>query len=162
MKCLNCNKTIPDGAKRCLHCEADQSDMADLTRKDMEGGVEALEQIMPGALDELGTVAEGFETAQDFANAIFVGGCPVCDSTDVGTFDEVAGIEDPTVARCFGCGHIWCTECLQPLVKPDAKCGHWAVCEVCGEEDECGFVGDATECPDVAAWIAQQSSQKRE
>lgn len=155
-QCFNCRKPIPKGAKRCLHCEADQKDMGELTHDDMQTAAETLGQVMPGALEQLAEMAVGFNTAEDFANAIFVGGCPACDSAEVGSFDEVKGVEDPTVARCFSCGHIWCTECLQPLEKPGTKCGHWVVCEACGEEDECEFMGDPTECPDVEAWIIEQ------
>jgi hypothetical protein len=106
MECSNCNKPIPEGANRCLYCESDQGEMADLTHEEMEAAATVLQQVMPGGLEQIRAMAGNFETAEDFANAIFVGACPACDSTDVGTFGEVAGIEDPTVARCFACGHL--------------------------------------------------------
>jgi hypothetical protein len=83
-QCFNCGKPVPKGAKRCLHCEADLTDMADLTAEDMDAATEALEQAMPGGLEALRAMAEGFDTAEDFANAIFVGACPACDFTVVG------------------------------------------------------------------------------
>lgn len=157
MKCFNCNKAVPDDATCCLHCEADLREMADLPDADMEAAAGAIEQVMPGGMDQLREMAESFDTAEDFANAIFVGGCPVCESTDVGTFAEVVEIQDPTVARCFACGHLWCTECRQPLSAPDAMCGHWAVCDKCGEEEDCAYLFDVGECPEVAMWIAKQA-----
>ncbi len=156
MQCFNCAKPVPKGAKRCLHCEADLSDMADLTAEDMHAAAKALEQALPGGLEALRAMAEGFDTAEDFANAIFVGTCPACDCAEVGTFEEVARIEDPTVARCFGCGHMWCTECLQPVADPKVNCGHWAVCEACGKDEDCEFLGDCTECPEVKEWLEQR------
>jgi len=77
-QCFNCGKPIPKGARRCLHCEADQKGMGDLTREDMQAAAEALEQAVPGALEQLAQMAAGFNTAEAFANAIFVGCCPTC------------------------------------------------------------------------------------
>ena len=133
--------------------------MADVTDADMDEAARALDQVMPGGMDQLREMAESFDTAEDFANAIFVGACPVCQSADVGTFDEVVEIQDPTVARCFACGHLWCTECIQPLSVPDATCGHWAVCEKCGRDQDCPYVLDVIECPEVAMWITKQAQR---
>jgi len=155
MQCYNCKKTIPDGAKCCLHCEADQSNAPDLSQEEMEAAVALLEQAMPGTLDELRSMANQCSTAEEFANALFVGDCPSCKSNEVGTFEEVVGVENPTVARCFSCSHIWCTECYQPLKDPKTDCGHWTVCDICGKED-CEFLGASHECPKVAAWIEEQ------
>jgi hypothetical protein len=154
MECFNCGKTIPDGAKRCQYCESDLNTQIEMTPEVVEAASDALEQVMPGGMDHLREMAQKYDTAEEFANAIFVGACPSCESADVGTFEEVKGVEDPTVARCFACDHIWCTECIGPLDDPKKNCGHWAVCDACGKEADCPYLGNSCGCPKIAGWLA--------
>ncbi|MBN1674882.1 MAG: hypothetical protein JXR37_27810 [Kiritimatiellae bacterium] len=157
MKCFNCGKNVPDGATACKYCEADLRQMDGLAPEALE---QALKHIPADAMAEMRKMAEQYDTAEDFANAIFVGDCPKCGSEQVGTFEEVAGIEDPTIARCFACGHMWCAECGEPIADPNTRCGHWLVCEKCGKEEDCPYIGDPFECGKLAAWLEQAARRR--
>lgn len=160
MKCFNCGAAVPDHAVRCLKCEADLSDAADLTPEGLRAVEAALEEAAPGMLDRLREMAFSFDTAEDFVNAIFVGACPDCGDEDVGTFEGVKGIEDPTIARCYSCGHVWCGECRSRIENPKVRCGHWDVCDACPDQEECPFLGDAAECPEVSGWLSERTSRE--
>ncbi|OGV83555.1 MAG: hypothetical protein A3K19_19805 [Lentisphaerae bacterium RIFOXYB12_FULL_65_16] len=153
MKCYNCRKQVPDGADFCKHCEADLRTQDDVPHEEV---ARVLAQMDPAVLAEMQHLAESCETAEEFVNAIFVGACPKCESENVGSFEEVVDVEDPTVARCFDCGHCWCTECDRPVEDPKVSCGHWAVCEECGKDDECPYLMEATSCPKIRKWLKKQ------
>jgi hypothetical protein len=120
MRCWNCNKKLPKGAKACQFCEAP------VQAKPTKGEVELVREVMEG-LDEEAHEAflEAFRnsnTAEEFVNAIMVGPCPRCGSSDVDHCDNDPEINDITVGRCFQCGQLWCTECEQVFKKDQVKC----------------------------------------
>jgi hypothetical protein len=127
MKCWNCGKKIPDDAIVCRFCEAKVNDEPSQSEKDI--ALNILGQIPPEALEELRAACEGSETAEDFADRIFVGDCPACGSEDTGNCESDPEIEGLLVGRCYECGQLWCTECGQLLTRDSPSC-------VCWDEDE--------------------------
>ena len=97
MKCRNCLKEIPDGAKSCQYCEAKQDDTPLTSRREME---EMLDVTDPGLKTHLQILAASSETAEDFANAIMCPSCPACGSGRTETCGKVRGIENDEVGRC--------------------------------------------------------------
>ena len=89
-----------------------------------------LGQIPPEALEELRAAFEGSETAEEFADRIFVGDCPKCGSEETGNCEADPEIEDLLVGRRYRCGQLWCTECGQLLERDSPSCECWA------EEDD--------------------------
>jgi hypothetical protein len=154
MKCYNCRGQVPDGARFCKHCEADLSALPDVPQEEV---ARVLAQMDPDVLAEMQRLAASCDTAEEFVNAIFVGACPKCESENVGSFEEVVDVEDPTVARCFACGYCWCTECGRPIADPKVRCGHWNVCSECGKDEDCPHLMDATSCPKVRGWLNKQA-----
>jgi hypothetical protein len=127
MRCWNCGKKIPDTAKVCRFCEAAVEDEPTEPEKDLVRDL--LGQMPPEALKELGAAFENSETAEDFADRIFVGDCPKCGSEDTGNCDADPEIEELLVGRCYQCGQLWCTECRRLLERDSPSCECW-------EEDE--------------------------
>ncbi len=112
--------------------------------------------FMEGILDRFD--AEGEELSPDeeeFLRAVFVGDCPDCGSAKTVSGDEIEQIDDPTVGYCEECGLLWCVECGMQI-PAGSECGHWDVCEECGEEkDEFGDCGISPgECPFIMEWQA--------
>lgn len=133
MKCWNCQKEIPDEAKSCSYCERRQ----DREPVDPEAFKEALKSINtaePGFVDQLRAIAERYETAEDFANAILSGDCPACGSEETETCEDVLGIENIMVGRCVECGKIFCTECGQAF-ENDVVTISSSDCPSCGSSD---------------------------
>ena len=127
MRCWNCGKKVPNTAKVCLFCEAAVEAGPSESDKDLVRGL--LGQMPPEALDELRKAFENSETADDFADRIFVGNCPKCGSEDAGNCEADPEIEELLVGRCYGCGQLWCTECGRLLDRDSPTCECW-------EEDE--------------------------
>ena len=123
MRCWNCGKTIPDKAKACRFCEA--AVQPEPTDEEQAVAREMLDQMDPEAMQELQAALGESETAEEFVNRIFVGDCPKCGSTETGDCENDPEIGELLVGRCYQCGQLWCTECLQ-LLKPDAPhCECW-------------------------------------
>lgn len=152
MICLNCGKEVPDKARSCKHCESKIDHdfplkVEDLQKILLESG------LTPEMLEEMGHEARKHNSAQEYANAIFVGTCPKCGSENVSDCDEMDGVEDVTVGRCFDCGLFWCTECGYQLKKGEKHCPHWTACDGCKEEEDCPHIVDTTQCPRVRKWM---------
>jgi rubrerythrin len=147
MKCWNCGKTLPKGAKTCSYCENKQDDpSAELIRlqeklktnglspgerEEVENLVEELraviEQLDVNTREELQQLVKDSATAEEFAAAIFVGSCPKCESSETEDCEEVFEIENPLVGRCKKCSTLFCTECGQiyqddKITEADARC----------------------------------------
>ncbi len=69
----------------------------------------------------------------EFIAVNWVGSCVHCGSERTMDLCEVEGVENAAVGLCKDCGGLWCTECRAPIVTPDLECGHFAVCEECGQ-----------------------------
>ncbi len=157
MRCWNCGKKISDMAKVCRFCEATvDAEFAELMEEEKENVREILRQIpadlleelrepfdkyrreleshgavIPEELAELRAAFDTSETADTFADRIFVGDCPKCGSEDTGNCEADPEIEELLVGRCYQCGQLWCTECRR-LLEPNAP-----TCP-CWEEDDEG------------------------
>jgi hypothetical protein len=127
MHCWNCNRTLPETAKVCGHCEAPV--MEEPTVEEMEAAAAFLEQLPPETAAELQRAILDSDTADEFVNRIFVGNCPKCDSDNTGDCENDPEIAELLVGRCYDCGQLWCTEC-ERLLEPKA-----AVCK-CWDEEE--------------------------
>jgi hypothetical protein len=123
MRCFNCNREIPDTAKICGHCEAPVMEAP--TAEEMEAARALLEQLPPDVAAELEQTVRDSATADDFINRIFVGDCPKCDSTNTGNCEDDPEIAELLVGRCYECGQLWCTECLQLLEAKAPFCECW-------------------------------------
>jgi hypothetical protein len=123
MRCWNCGKKVPETAKVCGFCEAAVEAEPTESEKDLVRGI--LGQMPPEALDELGAAFEGCETAEDFADRIFVGDCPKCGSEDTGNCEADPEFEELLVGRCYQCGQLWCTECRRLLEQDSPSCECW-------------------------------------
>jgi hypothetical protein len=127
MRCENCDKEIPDKAKVCQFCEAAVE--AEPTENEKAFVRSLLDQLPPDALEELHSALETSNTAEGFADRIFVGDCPRCGSEDTGNCESDPEIGELLVGRCYDCGQLWCTECGRLLTRESPSCECW-------EEDE--------------------------
>ena len=85
-------------------------------------------------------------TNEQFITEVMIGRCPQCGSNQTKNCKNVKGIEDFTVGLCIKCGHLWCSECGNPLAH-NIHCNHWDICIKCNEVNEMGFcVIDLMEC----------------
>ncbi len=123
MRCWNCGKKVPDTAKVCGFCEAAVSGEPSAEEKDAVR--EILGQMPPEALEELRAAFDTNETADEFADRIFVGDCPKCGSEDTGNCEADPEIEELLVGRCYQCGQLWCTECRRLLERSAPVCECW-------------------------------------
>jgi hypothetical protein len=123
MRCWNCRKKIPDSAKVCKYCEAAVEDGP--TKEEMEAVGDLLAGMPPDVLDELREAMEDCDTAEDFADQIFVGDCPKCGSRKTGNCEADPEIDCILAGRCYECGHLWCTECGRVLTSEAPECPCW-------------------------------------
>jgi hypothetical protein len=153
MKCWNCDKEIPAGAKSCKFCEAKvKRDEPDISPKEAMSALQAA-GLTGEMLDEMKELARNAETAEEFADSIFIGNCPKCGSEEVANCEETSEIEDVTVARCFGCGLFWCSECGYEMKAGETECPHWKLCEACAEQEDCPYLMETDGCPKIAEWL---------
>jgi uncharacterized protein YbbK (DUF523 family) len=156
MNCWNCAKEIPDGASSCQFCEASQKDnpLAEiaaieqqLARPDLSDAerdrltkemqeiqdsvTDMLEMMNPDILEQMRHLAMKYDTADDFAAAIFIGDCPSCGSSETQDCETVAGIESCTVGRCKSCGVVFCSDC-QHVFADDKPTVAGPKCPSCG------------------------------
>jgi len=123
MHCQNCRKEIPTSAKVCLYCEATVEPAP--TDEEMEAARHILTQMPPDILADLQAAIRDSETCKAFVNSIFVGDCPACNSSKTGDCENDPEIEELLVGRCYDCGTLWCTECLQLLDAKAPECACW-------------------------------------
>lgn len=128
MRCWNCQKEIPQGAKACLHCEAPVQSMP--TEEELKHAKEALGQMPRDVLNELQNAFSQSQSAEEFVNLIMTGSCPRCGSSQTGDCENDPEINEILVARCYDCGQFWCTECGKLLERDALFCNCWL------EEDE--------------------------
>jgi len=128
MKCPNCRKEIPDGAKMCQFCEAPVE--AEPTPEELRAASKLLDQMDPEARKELEDIFRRSDTAEEFVNRIFVGDCPNCGSENTGDCEKDPEIDNLLVGRCYDCGLLWCTLCEKRLDRKKPYCECW------DEEDE--------------------------
>lgn len=123
MKCANCGKDIPDGAKMCQFCEARVE--PEPTPEEVQVVGEILEQMDPRTHRELEDAFRRSNTADEFVNRIFVGDCPNCAGENTGDCEDDPEIDNILVGRCFDCGQLWCTMCDRLLDKTHPYCECW-------------------------------------
>ena len=125
MKCMNCNREIPDDAKICRFCEAVVE--PEPTSEQVEIVQAMLAELPPEALAEFCAALAQSNTAEDFANHILVGPCPRCGSDQTGNVEHDPDIDDISIGRCYECGQLWCCLC-DKLLDPAAP-----FCRECDE-----------------------------
>jgi hypothetical protein len=135
MLCWNCNHEMPEAAKVCQHCEAALADSPfpddPAARQELEDFArDVLANMSPEDAAELRRAASRSQTADEFANSIFVGDCPKCGSSNTGDCENDPEIDCILAGRCYDCGQLWCTEC-ERLLDPKA-----AVCPCWDEDDD--------------------------
>jgi hypothetical protein len=123
MRCWNCGKKIPEDAKVCRFCEATVEDEPGEAEKDVVRDL--LAQMPPEAIEGLCAAFEGSNTAEEFADRIFVGNCPKCNSEETGNCEADPEIGELLVGRCYKCGQHWCTECGRLLERDSPSCECW-------------------------------------
>ena len=104
MRCWNCDKKIPDNATVCGFCEAAVE--GEPTEEEKDVVRDLLKQMPPEAMNELRAAFEGSETAEEFADRIFVGDCPKCGSEETGNCEGDPEIGELLVGRCYECGQL--------------------------------------------------------
>ncbi len=123
MKCWNCLKKLPKGAKACPFCEAAVED--EPSPDEIEAVKDILDQMPADMLGDLEALVADSDSAEDFVNRIFVGDCPKCNSSETGDCENDPEIDNLLVGRCYQCGHLWCTECERPLDPKSPDCTCW-------------------------------------
>jgi len=127
MRCLNCNRTIPQEAKVCAHCEAPITD--EPTAEELEAARDLIDQLPSDVASELRDICLDSATGEDFANRILVGNCPKCGSLNTSNCENDPDIGDLLVGRCYDCGQLWCTECDRMLEPKAPVCDCWTESE---------------------------------
>lgn len=123
MQCWNCQKDVPESAKRCQFCEADLTDAP--TEEEMDFMANLLDKMNPADVEAMMAEMAECETAEEFADRIFIGPCPKCESEKTGNCEKDPEIENVVVGRCMQCGYLWCSLCGKPLEKPTDECPCW-------------------------------------
>jgi hypothetical protein len=123
MRCSNCSRSIPDDALVCQYCEAVVAPPP--TREELDIARQVVEQLPPEALAELQEAIRSSETCDKFVNAIFIGPCPTCGSSNTGDCENDPEIENLLMARCYDCGQFWCSECETLLKSAKDVCACW-------------------------------------
>jgi hypothetical protein len=123
MKCWNCLKALPETAQACPFCEAAVED--EPTPEEMAAVQGLLNQMPSEALTELQALIEQSTTAQEFANAIFVGECPKCAGSETGDCESDPEIDNLLVGRCYQCGVLFCSDCHKLLDPKTPDCPCW-------------------------------------
>ncbi|MBN8461030.1 MAG: hypothetical protein J0M04_24635 [Verrucomicrobia bacterium] len=116
MKCCNCLKEIPDGARSCKYCEATQE-----TPKVNPGQLaQIMASIPPDDLTMLHETAMESDTMEDFLGMVLCGPCPKCGSEKTEDCADIKEYLNPFLGRCKECCALFCTECGCPF-DDDAK-----------------------------------------
>jgi hypothetical protein len=122
MRCWNCGKKLPAAAQVCEYCEAPVEEAP--TKEEVESVREMLASMDDETQEALMEAFRSSNTAEEFINAVMVGNCPKCGSSDVGDCDNDPEIDDICVGRCFQCGQLWCLDCERLFTKGQFKCEH--------------------------------------
>jgi hypothetical protein len=85
--------------------------MEEPTAEDVAAVESALADMSPDMIDELRDAFEKSASGEEFVNRIMIGDCPTCHSSNTSDCEHEPEIDDPTVARCFDCGQLWCPDC---------------------------------------------------
>ncbi|HID76227.1 MAG TPA: hypothetical protein EYP56_09560 [Planctomycetaceae bacterium] len=128
MLCPNCGAEVPDAAVRCVACEAEVD--FGLTPEELESARAAFELFPEEVKREMARLAEGAETADEFLRRMFVGNCPICDSSDTRSCEDDPEVYNACVGHCLECGQYWCTDCGEFFEE-----GDW-------DEHDCPFWDD--------------------
>ena len=123
MRCWNCNRRVRKGAKICVHCEADLREKP--SSEEAKAVLDILEQMPPDVRAELEEAMRSSRTAEEFVNAVMVGSCPRCGSSQTSDCENDPEINELLVGRCYECGQLWCTECEKLLERNALKCPCW-------------------------------------
>jgi len=122
MKCWNCDKEVSEEAKECPFCEADLKLEAEDSGA-LEQAAKAFMDMLPVEMrDELTRMMSGSETADDFVNAIMLGECPACGSSNVHSCETEPEYKDVTLGKCADCATVWCSECEYVLKDDERAC----------------------------------------
>lgn len=153
MPAFRWNKKVTAFLSRCRKPEIK---MGEEEKRDEEKQFkDIIDALSQEAADSLERATFGSMTEEEFLRSVFVGDCPVCESANTNTTDEIEGMGDPTVGICHDCGFLWCLECGLAL-EAGETCGHWGICEECTEEkdefEDCGI--EVWECPFIMEWLA--------
>jgi hypothetical protein len=123
MRCWNCGRKVTKKARVCGHCEADLTEAP--SAEETAAVREFLEQMPADVFAELRDVMSDCSSADEFANRIMVGECPICGSLQTGDCEDDPEINELLVGRCYECGHLWCTECGNALKRTNPRCVCW-------------------------------------
>jgi hypothetical protein len=95
------------------------------TAEEMDAARALLQQLPPDAAAELHEAFLASETADEFVDRIFVGDCPICNSSNTSDCENDPEIAELLVGRCYDCGQLFCTECSRLLEPPRPFCKCW-------------------------------------
>ena len=123
MRCWNCGKKLPENAKDCGFCEMPVDLEPTQEEQNIVRGL--LKHFSPEMIDELRAAAAESGTAEDFADRLLVGDCPKCGSAKTVNCEADPEIGELLMGRCYGCGHLWCTECGRPMKAGSLFCECW-------------------------------------
>ncbi len=73
--------------------------------------MQMLQTMNPSMASELMNLAEQFDNAEDFANAIMIGPCSKCDSDNTTNCEDDPVIDNACIGRCTDCNQLWCCDC---------------------------------------------------
>ena len=146
-RCPHCDKPVSAGQLVCFHCKKPLAVGNRIMGLFSEEAKSAVSELLDRAVS-------ADMTEQEFADSIFIGGCPACGSSKTENCESVAGVEDITVGHCLECETLWCSECGALFGPEQTSCGHWELCERCAEE-ACEVVVD--ECDHIIAWKNRQN-----
>lgn len=130
--CWSCEKKLPEGASRCMHCEAAVEDAP--TQEDAAMLMELLGEMDPSLMNEMRQMALECETGEDFVNRLMVGECPKCESDNTGNCENDPEIDDPCIGRCFDCSQLFCCDCEELFA--DAKLSAQHNCPAWEDEED--------------------------
>lgn len=132
MWCLKCMRELRGDEERCPDC-GEKVDL-ELIKEAMAEAGKVLDQLDPDIQAELEALAQDSETADEFANAILIGDCANCGSSNLTSCEQDPDINNPCIAHCFDCGKYFCTECRE-LLEPDEFETHHDHCPAMAELD---------------------------
>lgn len=136
MKCWNCGKPLPPGARACQFCEAPVEQAP--TAEEMDAVQSMLGMMDPATREQMMNLAKECDSAEEFVRQILTGDCPRCGSAQTEDCMNDPELENPCIGRCLECGYLWCSECGQTLDPKSPYCPCWNVTaeEDAGEDDD--------------------------
>ena len=122
MKCPNCLEELPENAKICRRCETDVREYTPPSKESLDAITDFMAELPVEQKEEVVRLTKESKTAEEFADALLVGKCPSCGSSNVGGCENDPDYMDIFLGRCFGCGAVWCTECQHVLHENEDHC----------------------------------------